>query len=71
MLAQCNFDPAECDIELAAKFDVQVPLSIQRNAKKRLAEFIAGRYLAKLCLIELTIKKLTRLRYVLKFSRNR
>ncbi|WP_305810507.1 4'-phosphopantetheinyl transferase family protein [Photobacterium leiognathi] len=54
VLAQCNFDPAECDIELAAKFDVQVPLSVQRSAKKRQAEFIAGRYLAKLCLMELT-----------------
>ncbi|EGR1094644.1 4'-phosphopantetheinyl transferase superfamily protein [Vibrio cholerae] len=53
MLARCNFDHVGCDIELATEFDVQVPKSVQRSVKKRQAEFIAGRYLAKLCLTEL------------------
>ncbi|MCG9583486.1 4'-phosphopantetheinyl transferase superfamily protein [Vibrio tubiashii] len=53
VLAQCDFDLAGCDIDLAATLEVQVPASVQLSVKKRQVEFIAGRYLANLCLTEL------------------
>ncbi|WP_217349025.1 4'-phosphopantetheinyl transferase family protein [Solemya elarraichensis gill symbiont] len=49
-LCQCEFDPARCDTETAQVLGITLPHAILRSVKKRRAEFIAGRYMAKLCL---------------------
>lgn len=49
-LCQCEFNISKCDIEVAANLRIKIPISILRSVPKRQAEFIAGRYMAKLCL---------------------
>ncbi len=49
-LYQCKFDIAKFDLEVAARLNIAVPESIRQSVKKRQAEFIAGRYMAQLCL---------------------
>lgn len=54
-LCQCEFDPARCDTEVAQILGITLPHSILRSVNKRRAEFIAGRYMAKLCLKHLSV----------------
>ena len=54
-LCQCEFDIAQCNIAAASKLNIVVPDSIRWSVKKRQAEFIAGRYMAKLCLEALSV----------------
>ncbi|MFP4731388.1 4'-phosphopantetheinyl transferase family protein [Pasteurella multocida] len=55
VLCQCEFDAAHCDISMASKLNILVPDSIRWSVKKRQAEFITGRYMAKLCLEALSV----------------
>ncbi|WP_205955876.1 4'-phosphopantetheinyl transferase family protein [Pantoea stewartii] len=55
ILCQCEFDAEQCNIILASKLNIMVPDSIKVSVKKRQAEFIAGRYMAKLCLEALSV----------------
>lgn len=55
ILCQCEFDSAQYNISLASKLNIIVPDLIRLSVKKRQAEFIAGRYMAKLCLEALSV----------------
>ncbi|EGR4187555.1 4'-phosphopantetheinyl transferase superfamily protein [Vibrio cholerae] len=52
---RCQFDATKINLDFAEKENIDIPSSIWRSVKKRQSEFIAGRYMAKLCLESLSI----------------
>jgi len=51
----CEFDSTRFTPEAALRLGIDIPKSLHRAVVKRKAEYVAGRYLAKLCLAELGI----------------
>lgn len=56
-LCQCQFDIGKFQEDIASTLRVSVPHSIIRSVRKRQAEFIAGRYMAKQCFKLITPQK--------------
>lgn len=52
---RCHFDATKINLNFAEKEKINIPSSICRSVKKRQGEFIAGRYMAKLCLESFSI----------------
>lgn len=56
-LCQCIFDIDLFHAMVAPSLGVVIPKSISNSVKKRQAEFIAGRYMAKICLKQMNSKE--------------
>jgi enterobactin synthetase component D len=50
---QCDFDPELYTIEAPQQLGISVPETVHNAVKKRQAEYVAGRYLAKRCFLAL------------------